>query len=80
LAKQARQNDKSSLSGDTKLKNFSNKNADGKVSAKVIAGKALNVNAVIKTRTPMLMYFHFALQPKSEIEQQVPSEYNNAFA
>jgi redox-sensitive bicupin YhaK (pirin superfamily) len=56
------------------------KTSDGKVSAKVIAGKALNVNAVIKTRTPMIMYFHFTLQPKSKVEQQVPSEHNNAFA
>lgn len=44
----------------------------------MIAGKALNVNAVIKRRTP-IMYVHFTLQPKSEIEQHVPSEYN-AFA
>jgi hypothetical protein len=46
------------------------KTLDGKVNAKVIAGKALNVNAVIKTRTP-IMYVHFTLQPKSEIEQVV---------
>ena len=44
------------------------KTPDGKVNAKVIAGKALNVNAVIKRRTP-IMYVHFTLQPKSEIEQ-----------
>lgn len=54
------------------------KSPDGKVSAKVIAGEVRNVNAVIKTRTP-IMYVHFTLQPKSEIEQHVPSEYN-AFA
>lgn len=54
------------------------KSPDGKVSAKVIAGEVRNVNAVIKTRTS-IMYVHFTLQPKSEIEQQVPSEYN-AFA
>ena len=41
----------------------------------MIAGKALNVNAVIKRRTPII-YVHFTLQPKSEIKQQVPSEYN----
>jgi quercetin 2,3-dioxygenase len=43
------------------------KTPDDKVNAKVIAKKALNVNAVIKTRTP-IMYVHFTLQPKSEIE------------
>jgi redox-sensitive bicupin YhaK (pirin superfamily) len=51
---------------------------DRKVAAKVIAGEALGVSAVIETRTP-IMYVHFSLQPKSEIEQQVPVEYN-AFA
>ena len=51
------------------------KSSDGKVTAKVIAGEALGVNAVIETRTP-IMYVHFTLQPKSEIEQQVPVEYN----
>jgi redox-sensitive bicupin YhaK (pirin superfamily) len=51
------------------------KSSDGKVTAKVIAGEALGVNAVIETRTP-IMYVHFTLQPKSEIEQQVPAEYN----
>ena len=54
------------------------KSLDGKVTAKVIAGEAMGVNAVIETRTP-IMYVHFTLQPKSEIEQQVPSEYS-AFA
>ena len=51
---------------------------DRKVAAKVIAGEALGVSAVIETRTP-IMYVHFSLQPKSEIEQRVPVEYN-AFA
>jgi redox-sensitive bicupin YhaK (pirin superfamily) len=51
------------------------KSPDGKVTAKVIAGEGLGVNALIKTRTP-IMYVHFALQPKSEIEQPVPTEYN----
>jgi quercetin 2,3-dioxygenase len=54
------------------------KSPDGKVTAKVIAGEALGVNAVIETRTP-ITYVHFTLQPKSEIEQYVPAEYN-AFA
>ncbi len=52
--------------------------SDRKVTAKVIAGEALGVRALIETRTP-IMYVHFTLQPKSEIEQQVPAEYN-AFA
>ena len=54
------------------------KSLDGKVTAKVIAGEAMGVNAVIETRTP-IMYVHFSLQPKSEIEQRIPGEYN-AFA
>lgn len=54
------------------------KSPDGKVTAKVIAGEALGVRAAIETRTP-IMYIHFILQPKGEIEQPVPSEYN-AFA
>jgi quercetin 2,3-dioxygenase len=54
------------------------KTPDGKVNAKVIAEEALSVNDVIKTRAP-IMYVRFTLQPKSEVEQQVPSEYN-AFA
>jgi redox-sensitive bicupin YhaK (pirin superfamily) len=54
------------------------KSLDGKVIAKVIAGEAMGVNAVIETRTP-IMYVHFTLQPKSEIEQRIPVEYN-AFA
>jgi len=54
------------------------KTRDGKVTAKVIAGEALGINAVIHTRTP-IMYIHFTLQPKSEIEQKVPTQYN-AFA
>jgi quercetin 2,3-dioxygenase len=51
---------------------------DGKVTAKVIAGQALGVHAVIETKTP-IMYVHFTLQPKSEVEQKVPTGYN-AFA
>jgi hypothetical protein len=61
---QARQNDKSSLSEDTKLKIPVAKIPVGNVSPKMIAGEALNVNAVIKTRKPM-MYFHFTLHPKA---------------
>ena len=51
---------------------------DGKVTAKVIAGQALGVLAAIETKTPII-YVHFTLQPKSEIQQKVPAEYN-AFA
>ena len=55
------------------------KSPDGKVTAKVIAGQAFGVQAVIETRTP-IMYIHFTLQPQSEVQQQqVPAEYN-AFA
>jgi redox-sensitive bicupin YhaK (pirin superfamily) len=54
------------------------KSPDGKVTAKVLAGDALGVNAVIRTRTP-IVYVHFTLRPKSEIAQQIASEYN-AFA
>ncbi len=44
----------------------------------MIAGEALGVNAIIERRTP-ITYVHFTLQPKSEIEQYIPAEYN-AFA
>jgi redox-sensitive bicupin YhaK (pirin superfamily) len=49
---------------------------DGLVTAKVIAGEALGLRAVIQTRTP-IMYVHFTLQPGASITQQpVPKEYN----
>jgi quercetin 2,3-dioxygenase len=51
---------------------------DGKVTAKVIAGQAFGVHAVIETKTP-IMYVHFTLQPKSKVEQKVSTGYN-AFA
>jgi redox-sensitive bicupin YhaK (pirin superfamily) len=54
------------------------RSSDGKVIARVIAGQALGVNAIIETRTP-IMYIHFTLQPRGKIRQQVPTEYN-AFA
>lgn len=54
------------------------KSADGKVTARVIAGQALGANAVIETRTP-IMYVHFTLEPNSAVAQQVPADYN-AFA
>jgi redox-sensitive bicupin YhaK (pirin superfamily) len=54
------------------------KNSDGRVTVKIIAGEALGNRAVIDTRTP-IMYLHFMLQPKGEIIQRVPKDYN-AFA
>jgi quercetin 2,3-dioxygenase len=54
------------------------KSADGKVTAKVIAGQALDVSAVIETRTPIL-YVHFTLQPNAKVQQSIPANYN-AFA
>lgn len=51
------------------------KTADNLVMAKVIAGEALGVKAVIETRTP-ITYIHFTLQPGASITQPVPREYN----
>lgn len=48
---------------------------DGRTIARVIAGEALGARAVIETRTP-IMYVHFTVQPKGEVEQKVPKEYN----
>jgi redox-sensitive bicupin YhaK (pirin superfamily) len=48
---------------------------DGKVQVKVIAGMALETNAVIETKTPII-YLHFTLKPGSKIIQAVPSNYN----
>jgi quercetin 2,3-dioxygenase len=49
--------------------------ADSLVMAKVIAGEALGVKAVIETRTP-IMYIHFTLKPGASVTQPVPNEYN----
>lgn len=49
--------------------------ADSLVIAKVIAGEALGIKAVIETRTP-ITYVHFTLQPGASVTQQVPKEYN----
>ncbi len=54
------------------------KTADRLVTAKVIAGEALGIKAIIETRTP-IMYLHFTLQPGASVTQPVPKEYN-AFA
>lgn len=51
---------------------------DGSVTVRVIAGEALDVKAVIETRTPII-YLHFTLKPGATIAQPVPQEYN-AFA
>lgn len=57
------------------LKSPVSKTADNLVMAKVIAGEALGVKAVIETRTP-ITYIHFTLQPGTSITQPVPREYN----
>lgn len=48
---------------------------DEKVSVRVIAGKALGVEAVIDTHTPII-YLHYTLQPGGSIEQEIPSDHN----
>jgi quercetin 2,3-dioxygenase len=49
--------------------------ADGKVSVRVIAGKAMGREAVIATRTP-IMYLHYRLQPEAQTSETVAPEYN----
>ncbi|CAN5247713.1 hypothetical protein BH18THE2_BH18THE2_32960 [soil metagenome] len=49
--------------------------ADGLVIAKIIAGEALGIKAVIETRTP-ITYVHFTLQPGASVTPPVPKEYN----
>ena len=49
--------------------------ADGLVIAKVIAGEALGIKAVIESRTP-ITYVHFTLQPGASVTPPVPKEYN----
>jgi redox-sensitive bicupin YhaK (pirin superfamily) len=53
-------------------------NGDGSVRAKVIAGEAFGVHAVIDTRTP-IEYLHFQLEPGAKVTQAIPSGHN-AFA
>ncbi len=48
---------------------------DGKVTARVIAGKALGREAVIETRTP-IFYVHFTLQPGGSVAQPAPPDFN----
>ncbi len=54
------------------------RSADGKVTAKVIAGEALGTKGVIDTRIPIL-YLHLTLGPGAEHVQEVPKT-ENAFA
>ena len=54
------------------------KNGDGSVTAKVIAGEAFGVRAVIDTRTP-IEYLHFELRPGAKVVQPLPNGHN-AFA
>ena len=54
------------------------KNADGSVTAKVIAGEAFGVRAVVDTRTP-IEYIHFELRSGAKLVQPVPHGHN-AFA
>lgn len=48
------------------------KSADGLVEARVIAGEALGVSAVIETRTP-IVYLHFVIQPGGRVSQPIPA-------
>jgi redox-sensitive bicupin YhaK (pirin superfamily) len=51
------------------------KSADGKVTARIIAGEALGQEAVIETRTP-IFYFDCELAPGASLDQPAPPEYN----
>src|ERR1039458_7121048 len=54
------------------------RNAEGTVTAKVVAGETLRTKGVIETRIPIL-YLHLTLEPGSRFEQEVPKT-SNAFA
>jgi len=51
------------------------RNADGTVTAKVIAGEALGTKGAIETRIPIL-YLHLTLAPGAEFEQAIPPSEN----
>lgn len=51
---------------------------DGLVDVSVIAGEAMDQNAVIETRTPII-YVHYRIKPGGVVLQKVPENYN-AFA
>jgi redox-sensitive bicupin YhaK (pirin superfamily) len=48
---------------------------DGLVTARVVAGEALGVSAVVQTRTPIL-YAHFTVKPGGQVVQPIPEGYN----
>ena len=50
------------------------RSADGRVTARVIAGEALGARAIIETRTPIL-YVHFTLEPGARVVQPVPTDF-----
>ncbi|HEY1435559.1 MAG TPA: pirin family protein [Thermoanaerobaculia bacterium] len=54
------------------------RSADGKVSARVLAGESLGARAVIDTRTP-IAYLDVTLAPGAVLEQPLPEDFN-AFA
>jgi redox-sensitive bicupin YhaK (pirin superfamily) len=49
--------------------------ADGKVTVRVIAGKAMGREAVIATRTP-IMFLHYIVQPGGQTSEVVAAEHN----
>jgi redox-sensitive bicupin YhaK (pirin superfamily) len=49
---------------------------DGKVWARVIAGEALGVKAVIDTHTP-IAYIHFAIEPGGRVTQALPAGFTS---
>ena len=49
--------------------------ADGLVSVSVIAGAAMDQQAVIETQTPII-YLHYTIEPGGVITQKVPAPYN----
>ena len=51
---------------------------DGLVTVNVIAGEAMEKQALIETRTPII-YLHYRIQPGGAVTQEVPGAYN-AFA
>jgi redox-sensitive bicupin YhaK (pirin superfamily) len=51
------------------------RSADGRVTARVIAGEALGASAVIETRTP-ISCIHFTVAPGGHTVQPVPADHN----
>ena len=47
---------------------------NGRITARVLAGEALGVSAVIDTRTPIL-YVHYTLAPEARVHTEIPPEY-----